>query len=78
MHSFKYIVSSKSKIKGLGGSDVAWLVKDGTATTDTVQQNFIVLLFPDHNNEVWEVWQHKLGSNLEKLDLWKPIELEII
>lgn len=57
MHSFKYIVSSKSKIKELGGLDVAWLAKDDTATTDMVQQHFTVLFFTDRNSWVWEVSQ---------------------
>lgn len=63
MHSFKYIFSSKSKIKELGGLNVGWLVKDDMATTGTVQQNFIVLFFTEHNSKAGGVWQPKLESN---------------
>lgn len=63
MHSFKSIVSSKSKIKELGGLDVGWLVKDDMTTTDTVKQNFFVLHFTDHNSKAGVAWQPKLETN---------------
>lgn len=44
MHSFKYIVSSNSKIKELGGLDVSWLEKDDMATTDMVRQLHCLIL----------------------------------